>query len=148
MEIIQHIDTENSLAELRNKQSHILIVEDERLVCWSLEQALTKAGFAVTSVIDGNEAMAKIKSFHYDMIITDFDLPGMNGDVLASQAKMSFQDIPVILTGAFSENDSKLSGKHGLFDLFFEKPYSLNEIIEHVKRLLSLKSVENIYIRE
>ncbi|GEM_PF-1453420 len=144
MESTEHINTDNILSELRNKQPHILIIEDERLVCWSLEQALMKAGFSVTSLIDGSEAVTNLKSYQYDIIITDFDLPGANGDEIASLVKSTSRDTPVILTGAFSEHDLKLAGKRDLFDMFFEKPYRLNEIIEQVFCLLSMKSLKNV----
>ncbi|MBI3193299.1 MAG: response regulator [Ignavibacteriae bacterium] len=124
------------------KRLSILIVEDEQLVRWSLSHALSKAGFNITTVGAGDVAMEKLQSAHYDLVITDIDLPKMSGYDVAAQVKNYCSEIPVILTSAIGEGDARLRIKKDCVDSFIEKPFDLNEVTEIVTRLLSIKNEE------
>lgn len=119
---------------------NILIVEDEQLVRWSLSHALTKAGFHITTVGSGEAAMEKLDSSNFDLVITDVDLPKINGFDVAKQVKIVSPEVPVILTSAVREQDSRLKLHPEIIDSFIEKPFDLNEITRVVTQLLSKKN--------
>lgn len=119
---------------------NILIVEDEQLVRWSLTHALSKAGFNITTVASGDAVMEQLHSAHYDLVITDVDLPKLNGFQVASQVKHYCSEIPVILTSAVGVGDARMKMQQEGIDAFIEKPFDLNEVTEIVTRLLSCKN--------
>lgn len=118
----------------------ILIVEDEQLVRWSLSHALTKAGFNITTVSTGEIAMEKLKSCHYDLVITDVNLPQLNGFEVAKQVKKYSPHVPVILTSAIGEEESRMKVNMDMIDSFIEKPFDLNDVTKTVTQLLSVKN--------
>lgn len=119
------------------KVPKILIVEDEQLVRWSLAQSLSKAGFEIATATNGEKAIERIKDDHFDLVITDYNLPNINGFEVASAVKSCSPNIPVILTSAYGKNDSRLSVNQAYFDSFIEKPYDLNDVKDIVMQLLN-----------
>ncbi len=117
----------------------ILIVEDEQLVRWSLSHALTKAGFNITTVSTGEIAMEKLNSCHFDLVITDVNLPQLNGIEVAIQVKKCSPHVPVILTSAHGEEESRKKIEMDMIDSFIEKPFDLNDVTTIVTQLLSEK---------
>jgi DNA-binding response OmpR family regulator len=130
----------NTPHTVEHNAQNILIVEDEQLVRWSLSHALSKAGFNITTVGSGDVAMEQLQSAHYDLVITDIDLPKLNGYEVATQVKQYSSQIPVILTSAIGEGDARLKLKKECIDSFIEKPFDLNEVTAIVTQLLSSKN--------
>ena len=62
-----------------NVQPSILVIEDERFISELYTRALTKAGYKVATVADGEEALKQAVNNHYDVILLDIMLPTMNG---------------------------------------------------------------------
>ena len=60
-------------------KKHLLVVEDDRSVCFSLKVLLENAGYWVDTTTDGNDAWSLIKTNKYQLILSDINLPGMNG---------------------------------------------------------------------
>ena len=135
--------TENTVFKATSSSMYqfpkVLIVEDEQLVSWSLSQALSKAGFDIITVNNGELAIEKLKTGHFDLVITDFELPKINGFAVASEVKLYSPTVPVILTSAISANDSRMPNHQENIDFFIEKPYDLNEVKDLVFQLLSEK---------
>ena len=78
----------------------ILVVDDDALVCESLKEMLILEGFSADAVLDGQAALAKIKADHYQMILSDIQMPGLNGFELLKELKGRSPDTAVIfITG-------------------------------------------------
>ncbi len=78
----------------------LLIVDDDSLVCESLKEMLMLEGFSVDAVMDGQAALAKIKTDHYQVILSDIQMPGLNGIELLKELKGRSPDTTVIfITG-------------------------------------------------
>lgn len=60
-------------------KSKILIVDDDPLVCDSLKELLLLEGYAVDTAPDGQVAVTKVKGDHFHLIISDIQMPGLNG---------------------------------------------------------------------
>ena len=60
-------------------KAKILVVDDEHLIRWTLEQHLTKEGYEVRTVEDGEKALAAVPELMPDLVLLDNQLPGMNG---------------------------------------------------------------------
>ena len=79
------------------KKHRILVVDDEKLVCWSLSEMLTEAGFQVETALTGADARSLFESFQPEMILLDVRLPDANGIELLSEFKG--QDARGLVTG-------------------------------------------------
>jgi DNA-binding response OmpR family regulator len=117
--------------------TRILIVEDEPSIVESLEFILQRAGFTIDTVMDGAEALGRLRRQAYSGVILDIMLPGMNGfDVLrAVRADEALKELPVIvLTAKGQANDRKAAEAIGA-TAFITKPFSNAEIVERVSEL-------------
>ena len=78
----------------------LLIVDDDSLVCESLKEMLLLEGFSVDAVMSGQDALNKIKNQHYQVILSDIQMPGLDGIELLKELKGRTPDSTVIfITG-------------------------------------------------
>jgi len=132
---LQLDDTKNILTTLVGIPS-ILIVDDEPLVCWTLETFLKKAGYNVTTADSGETAIEKIKSTHFDLIITDMKLPQADGFEVIRLAKQVSPDIGIIMISAYGDQSVKLKADENSIDYFVDKPFNLTEFNLLVKQII------------
>lgn len=119
----------------------ILIVEDEKLICWSLENVLTKFGYEITIVHCGEKAIELFNTYSFDLIITDMKLPKIDGFKVAAAAKTFFPDIPVVMISAESNRVNEMVNLHPAIDSFFEKPFELRCFTFFIKALIDNKKM-------
>jgi len=115
----------------------VLIAEDEPNIVESLAFLLRRAGYDVTSVLDGEAALAHLRMGAPDLMILDLMLPRRNGfEVLKSvKADPSLQFLPVlVLTAKGQPQDRRRAEAIGI-DAFITKPFSNREIVDAVRRL-------------
>ena len=118
--------------------SQVLIVDDSPSIRALLSSVLQKAGFDVTSANDGKEGLETAKGFDYDLVITDVNMPEMNGiELLSCLRKLpsySFKPI-LILTTEFSQ-EMKQKGKDAGATGWLVKPFDSEKLIEVISRIL------------
>lgn len=117
--------------------TRVLIAEDEPHIVESLSFVLRRSGYEVSSVLDGEEAMQRIRSERPDMVILDVMLPKLNGFEVLKQVKSDplLQSIPVIiLTAKGQAHDRRMAEEIGV-DGFMTKPFSNRDIVDEVRRL-------------
>jgi DNA-binding NtrC family response regulator len=127
----------------------ILVVDDEITSITILKKVLEDAGHRVTTVSDGNMAMEKIKEFKYDIMLTDFNMPGMNGIELTEQAVKIEPDMIVILITAFATIRSAVDAiRIGAFD-YLTKPINKEELLLSIDRGMERVSLvhENLLLK-
>ena len=120
----------------------ILLVEDDEAILDGLAFCLKKEGFEIEKCILGRDALEKIKSIHFDLLILDINLPDMNGLKLYKEIKV-LKDIPTIFLTA---NDSELSIVEALdsgADDYITKPFKTRELISRVHSVLRRTNKEN-----
>lgn len=114
----------------------VLVVDDDRLVCWSLEQTLRREGYGVSSVDSAEKALEKLEGSRFDVAIVDVVLPGMDGLGLIGWMRLVSPGIKtIVITGHGSREVERKALEHGAF-AYVEKPFSLKEVIGLVKRAL------------
>lgn len=128
----------------------ILIVDDEKLVRWSLHENFQKEGYQVDMAEDGAEALSKAEKTQYDLVLLDIRLPVINGiDVLHKMKKIDSHLIVIMMT-AYGDIETAVEAmKAGAYD-YINKPFNVNEIRTRVERAfetLHLK-VEVSYLRK
>jgi len=106
---------------------HILVVDDEPLVCETVTMILQFDGHQVDSASSGEQALAIFQPGKFDLVITDFFMPAMNGEKLAATIKMRCPGQPVIMLTAYPE---KLNQQQPLsvVDLFLGKPFEIDTL--------------------
>jgi two-component system response regulator AtoC len=117
----------------------ILVVDDERLVRWSLQQKLEQWGYHVSLAEDGATALGRIQVDNPDLITLDVKLPDMTGIEVLSELRNRKVQIPVIVITAFGVvDDAVRSLKLGAYD-FIEKPINFEKLENAVHNALETR---------
>ena|SRR5687767_14973855 len=115
------------------RRHRILVVDDEPLVCESVAMLLAHDGHDVETAGSGEEALSKQSSGQYDVVITDFSMPGMKGDELSAELKLRAPSLPVIMLTAFPPPTRPVT-----IDLVLTKPFFLETLRQGLKRVLNV----------
>ena len=115
---------------------HILIVDDEEAVCWSLQRALGREGHSVSVAASAEQAFSLLNRQRADVLILDVRLPGMDGLTALGRIRRLSPDLPVIVVTAFGDLPTAVRAvEGGAFD-YLAKPFDLQQAIECVNRAL------------
>ena len=116
----------------------ILLAEDDLSMCKFLTGALERAGYSVMARHDGLQALAELETpQHYDLLLTDIVMPGMDGIELAKKAAKKRPGIKVMfITGfaAVTAEDGKTKIENASV---LSKPFHLNDLVAQVQRILN-----------
>lgn len=115
----------------------ILVAEDEPMLLKTIELKLKKEGYEVITTTDGREAITGIKQYDPDMVITDIMMPYASGLEIVSLIKQSGKKIPVIMLSAMEQEKVVMEAFELGADDYITKPFSLNELVIRVKRLMT-----------
>jgi len=127
----------------------VLYVEDETVVLFSVTEMLRRKVENVLSAIDGNEGFELFKKHSPDVVITDINMPGMNGLQMARKIKQHNPDIHIYLLSAYPQPDYLLEAFDIGVEGFLKKPLDkekLFSILEEISERILLK--EKILLEE
>lgn len=123
----------------------LLIVDDDSLVCESLKEMLTLDGFSADAVLDGQAALAKIRDTQYKLILSDIQMPTLNGIELLKELKGRAPDTMVIfITGHGHIAGAVEAIKLGAYD-YITKPIDDLRLKLTIKHALEQKKLEASY---
>lgn len=128
----------------------ILVVDDERDICRALEFLLSREGYKVMTTFSGHDALKKIESEDFDLVITDLKMEGIDGMQVLENALAANPNLMVIIMTAFGSVESAVAAmKKGASD-YLVKPFINEDVKMTVKRLLEHKKVlmENLVLRQ
>jgi len=128
----------------------ILIVDDERDICRALSFLLEREGYKVATTHNGQDALKKVETDDYDLLITDLKMEGMDGMQVLEQALRIHPNLIVIMMTAFASVESAVTAmKKGASD-YIVKPFINEDVKMTVRRLLEHKKVlmENLVLRQ
>ncbi|MDY6843425.1 MAG: response regulator [Thermodesulfobacteriota bacterium] len=121
---------------MEKRENSILVVDDEKLIRWSLTKALEEDGWNVVSAESGEEALEKARQIPFHVVITDLRLPGMDGIDLLSELKKINPDCHILVISAYGTPQLAAEAKRrGAFDLI-DKPLKMNTMKKMVKNML------------
>ena len=106
----------------------ILFVDDQPIICELVAELLRSDGHAVDIAGSGGLALEKCQRVNYDLVITDFAMPGMNGTQLAAVIRQLNPTKPIIMLTGFVDLAGQASGPGSNIDLILAKPASLEEL--------------------
>src|SRR5258708_6138713 len=128
---------------------HLLLVEDEAPLRQAIAEQLADRGYLVEQAASGEQAIARLTDFAFDIIVTDLRLPGVDGSFVLEAAVERYPDIvAIVVTGFGTVKDAVEAIKRGAWD-FVSKPFQIDELLHVLDSALEqrrLKS-ENAYLR-
>jgi two-component system response regulator AtoC len=125
------------MAELR-----VLVVDDENLIRWTLQQNLEKEGYEVLLAETGEEALDKVKGEAPDLVLLDIKLPGMDGyEVLEKALQVDQSIIPIMIT-AFEDVEKVVKAMRlGAFD-YITKPFDFGKVRLSIQKALEASQLK------
>ncbi len=121
----------------------ILVIDDEKLLRWSIEQNLSKEGYTVISAEKGLEGLDLFYAEQPDIVLLDIHLPDISGlNVLESIKKESSSAIVIMITAFGDIQTAVTTIKLGAYD-FVEKPFNMEKL-----KILISKALETVILRK
>jgi DNA-binding response OmpR family regulator len=115
--------------------ARILVVDDEPKIVQLVRDYLERAGFAVSTARDGNEALMRAHSERPDLIVLDLGLPGLDGLEVTRRLRRD-SGVPIIMLTARHEETDKVVGLELGADDYVTKPFSPRELEARVRAVL------------
>ncbi|MCC6074632.1 response regulator transcription factor [Pseudomonas sp. GCM10022188] len=115
----------------------ILLVEDNRDILANLADYLTLKGYSVDCAMDGLSGLHLATTGHYDLLVLDVMLPGLDGYSLCRRLRQEARSsVPVIMLTARDQLDDRLNGFQSGADDYLIKPFALSELAARVEAVL------------
>jgi two-component system, chemotaxis family, chemotaxis protein CheY len=117
----------------------VLIVDDSATVRKFVSVSLTMQGFTVVTACDGMDALEKISKGKFNLVITDLNMPMMDGleFIKTLRENPEFHDLPVIILTSLTDQATKEQGARLGVNSYVVKPFSLEKIQYEVSKYLS-----------
>jgi two-component system alkaline phosphatase synthesis response regulator PhoP len=120
---------------IREPMTTILVVDDEPKITRLVRDYLETAGFAVSSAVDGQEALMRARTERPDLVVLDLGLPGLDGLDVTRRLRQD-GDVPIIMLTARDDETDKLIGLELGADDYVTKPFSPRELVARVRAVL------------
>jgi DNA-binding NtrC family response regulator len=118
------------------RRNKILVVDDEHLIRWSLEQNLKKQGYEVVTASNGEDALRMAREEQPDLVLLDIQMPGISGIEALERLKEYDEEIIVIMVTAHGGLDTAVNAMRlGAYD-YISKPFNLDELSIIIKKAL------------
>lgn len=116
----------------------ILAVDDSPSMCDMVRIALTGAGFEVTQAMDGEEALTLARSHSFDLVLSDVNMPKMDGIALirALRAEDAYRHTPILMLTTDGSAERKREGKEAGATGWIVKPFNPEQLIATIKKVL------------
>jgi len=138
-ELLSRIQRLMNSTKSQGRPERILVVEDSATILHQMKSSLFIQGFQVDIATDGLSGWEKLNNNSYDLLITDYDMPYVDGLELCSRIRQSnkFENLPIIIeTGKDSRADQVKIRSIGI-QAFITKPFSPDRMIAEVERVLA-----------
>jgi DNA-binding NtrC family response regulator len=117
--------------------TNVLVVDDEKTVCNSCRKILTQEGYKVDTALSGEEALTKVKGSGFDVLITDWKMPELDGIEMARRIKKENPNIEVIMITGYPSVESSIKAMRSGVSDYVPKPFTPEELSDAVMRALA-----------
>lgn len=116
----------------------ILTVDDSASIRQMVAFTLQKEGYCVTEAVDGKDGFAKVAAESFDMIITDLNMPHMDGIELirATRKQAGYGFVPILMLSTESQAEKKDEGRKAGATGWIVKPFHSEQLVAVVRKLL------------
>jgi len=118
------------------RKANVLVVDDEKTVCNSCKKILIQEGYNVEVALSGEEALNKVKGNGFDVVITDWKMPEIDGIEMARRIKKENPNITVIMITGYPSVDSTIKAMRAGISDYVPKPFTPEELSDVVMRAL------------
>ncbi len=118
--------------------ARILTVDDSASIRLTTRVALSNAGYAITEAVDGMDGLSKLKGGQFDLVVTDLNMPNMDGLTMIRELRKipSCMGVPVIFLTTESDNELKQQAKSAGATGWLTKPFDPESLVKIVKKVL------------
>jgi two-component system response regulator AtoC len=117
----------------------ILIIDDEKLIRWALEQHLVKQGYQVTTAESAEKGLVLFTEDAPDLLLLDNCLPDMTGIQLLEKLHVREQRVKVIMITAYDMSETAVKAMNlGSYE-YISKPFNLEELTALIKKTLDIE---------
>lgn len=116
----------------------ILVVDDSASIRNMVSFTLQQEKYETVEATDGNDGLAKAKNSRFDLVITDVNMPGMDGITLCKELRKlpAFKFTPVLMLTTESSQELKMKGKSAGATGWLVKPFNPDKLIATIKRVI------------
>ncbi len=118
----------------------ILVVDDDAIVIKSCRRILEAEGFEVTAVPGADEALEKIKSSEFDLLLMDVKMPKHDGIFLMREIKKNWPDIPIVVMSGYPTPETIADVLKLGATQFIPKPFRPDELVKTVRQVIQKMS--------
>jgi two-component system response regulator PilR (NtrC family) len=127
---------------MKNSKGNILVVDDEKSMREILQIFLANEGYNISLANNGKSATEAVKKDIFDLVITDMNMPKVDGMELLKNIKEITPDTVVVFITAFGTTESAVEAmKHGAYD-YIQKPFQMDDIRLVVKNALERQKLQ------
>ena len=120
---------------MKSEKARVLVVEDDNLFLWTLIHFLEKEGYEVVSAASGEKAFEMAQKDLFDIVISDFHLPGFNGRELIKRIKSMQPSTKSVLITAYQPEET--GKEEGSLNAYLNKPIELRNLRKVLQELMS-----------
>ncbi len=138
-ELLSRIERLLNAQNAQGRPEKILVAEDSATMLYQIKNSLKIQGFQVDIAEDGLSAWEKLNSQSYDLLITDYDMPYVDGLELCSRIRQSnkFDNLPIIIETSKDSKADQVKIRSIGIQAFITKPFSPDRLIAEVERVLA-----------
>ena len=114
---------------------HLLVIEDERVLCETIVRSLRRLAYSVDHCYDGDKALELLGTERYDLVLLDLNLPGKDGMTVLRTFRQRDRKTPVLILSARSEVKDKVEGLDAGANDYLSKPLHLAEREARIRSL-------------
>ena len=116
----------------------VLTVDDSASIRLTTRVALSNAGYTVTEAVDGQDGIAKLGAGQFDLIVTDLNMPNMDGLTMIRELRKmpAHMGVPVIFLTTESDNEIKQQAKAAGATGWLTKPFDPDSLVKIVRKVL------------
>lgn len=118
---------------MTERQPNVLVVEDDAALLQSTVSCLRDVGFMVDSASNGAQALARLATRKFDVVVSDMRMPALDGVELLHIINEAYPWLPVIMITGYTEA-AEVEELYGRAYSYFAKPFDIEELIACVRR--------------
>jgi len=118
--------------------ANVLVVDDSNSIRDMVSFTLKSAGFQTVEAKDGREGLSKAQSGKFDLVISDVNMPNMDGIELCGELRKlpNFKFTPILMLTTESSTDMKMRGKAAGATGWLVKPFNPDKLLATIKRVV------------
>ena len=124
----------------------LLLIEDDVDLSYIMKSGLEDVigGYEVDVALNGEEGLEHYQSFTPDIIVSDIEMPVMDGFEMVKRIRQKDRDIPIVFTTGKTDSKDVIAGYEAGADNYIKKPFTPDELNAHIAALISLKDAGRV----